>query len=204
MIVMARSIPPSNKEATLETDLNLLLILERYQSLVGVVIGALISTVVQVVSGVLTDRRARRLSILDLKKREYLSAIDAMSNYIFCLRSFAGAQSGHKSGFQAANDIEYQESIQQDYDAGKAVKELIGSLDALHIIWGHIQVYGSASVVDVYRAFEKHANESLKEIIDYAVETGITSGAMFMDAVAESERLGSDLVAALRKDLGIE
>ena len=30
MIVMARSVPPPNKEAVLETDLNLLLALERF------------------------------------------------------------------------------------------------------------------------------------------------------------------------------
>ncbi len=46
MIVMAHPVLPTNKEAASVTDLNLLLILERYQSLASVVIGALISTIV--------------------------------------------------------------------------------------------------------------------------------------------------------------
>lgn len=64
MIVMAHSVLPTNKEAALVIDLNLLLILERYQSLAGVVIGALISTVVQVISGALAVNRLANIKRL--------------------------------------------------------------------------------------------------------------------------------------------
>lgn len=166
-------------------------------------IAAVVAAITSLISVVMNQRYQDRMRIIEMKKTEYLSVIDALIFLRGHLSDLANTVSGRESEITAMSEEERDEMIRRDAEGASIVEIMAHDMRELSRIEHHLKVLGDKDVLACYSILHDNLNTYYHKTLEEALTSGRFIAADYRAAMGTFDTDLAKLEGAMQDCLGV-
>lgn len=165
-------------------------------------IAAFVAAITSLISVLMNQRYQDRMRIIEMKKVEYLSEIDALIILQGHLSDLASTVSGRESVITTMSEEERDEMVKRDAEGASIVELAAHDMRELSRIEHHLKVLGDKEVLACYSILHDNLDAYYHKTLEEALSSGRFIAADYRSAMSTFDMDLARLERAMQSSLG--
>lgn len=171
-------------------------------SILSGLIAAFVAAITSLISVLMNQRYQDRMRIIEMKKAEYLSEIDALVILQGHLSDLASTVSGRESVITTMSEEERDEMVKRDVEGASIVELAAYDMRELSRIEHHLKVLGDKEVLACYSILHDNLDAYYHKTLEEALSSGRFIAADYRSAMSTFDMDLARLERAMQSSLG--